>query len=339
VNTLIGRLYNISQVNTVDIDKVAALLYTLLYVNSPKAFFAERRRIKIALTSQLCHDSREFHSIWTFGAERKLMDKQLIFICFLTFVIHLIGTLAYSVRIAGVRTGRIAVSFALFSILILVSRTSNSFLGPFLAKRVESNLSGTATHDLLADFRWLLISASLATLVGAFLIPTFQRVFSRAVLHFQAHRSVPKLILHGFFKGGLSYVKDVASMPASGNLTDIHKAHGVSAWITVLNVGAVALWTVGVFASLYAGFLDPGVRVTSSTLSSIINGGATVMMAIFIDPHMSGMTDDVIQGIVSESQFRKAVIWLVGSRFAGTLLAQLLLVPSAALIVFVARTL
>jgi hypothetical protein len=265
------------------------------------------------------------------------MDKQLVFICFLTFVIHLIGTLAYSVRIAGIRTKRIAVSFALFSVLILVSRTSNSFLGPFLAKRVESNLSGIGQNNLLSDFRWLLISASVATLIGAFLIPTFQRIFSRAVLHFQVHRSVPKLLLHCFFKGGLSYIKDVASVPASANIVDIHKTHGVSIWITVLNVGAVALWTVGVFAALYAGFLDPTVRVTSSTLSSIINGGATVLMAIFIDPHMSGMTDDVVEGHVTESQFRKAIVWLVGSRLAGTLLAQVLLVPAAALIVYVAR--
>ena len=54
------------------------------------------------------------------------MDWQLVIICLLTFVIHLVGTLAYSVRIAGVRTKRIAVSFALFNILVLVSRTSNS---------------------------------------------------------------------------------------------------------------------------------------------------------------------------------------------------------------------
>jgi len=46
------------------------------------------------------------------------MDIQLLFICALTFIIHLIGTLAYSVRIAGVRTKRIAVSLALFSILM-----------------------------------------------------------------------------------------------------------------------------------------------------------------------------------------------------------------------------
>ncbi|MBD8530778.1 MULTISPECIES: lipid II flippase Amj family protein [unclassified Massilia] len=265
------------------------------------------------------------------------MDTQLLLICFLTFVIHLIGTLAYSVRIAGVRTRRIAVSFALFSILVLVSRTSNSFLGPFLAKRVESNLAGTMATNLLSDFRWLLISASLATIAGAVLIPTFQRVFCRAVDHFQVHRSVPKLILHGFFKGGLSYVKHSATLPAAANVSGLRGKNSVSLSITLLNVGAVALWTVGVFASLYAGALDPAVRVTSSTLSAIINGGATIMMAVFIDPHMSGMTDDVVEGRVSEAEFRHAIVWLVGSRLAGTMLAQALLVPSAMLIVFVAR--
>ena len=42
------------------------------------------------------------------------MEIQLFVICFLTFGIHLIGALAYSARIAGVRTRRIAISFALF---------------------------------------------------------------------------------------------------------------------------------------------------------------------------------------------------------------------------------
>jgi hypothetical protein len=265
------------------------------------------------------------------------MDPQLLFICFLTFVIHLIGTLAYSVRIAGVRTRRIAVSLALFGILMLVSRTSNTFLGPFLAKRVETSLDAVASGSLLGDFRWLLVSASLATVAGALLIPTFQRVFCRAVLHFQAHRSIPKLILHGFFKGGLSYVRDVASMPAARNMTDVRSGHGVSGRLTLLNVSATALWTVGVFSALYAGVLDPSVRVTSSTLSGIINGGATLMMAVFIDPHMSGMTDDVVEGKVSESRFRKAIVWLIGARLAGTLAAQVLLVPAAMLIASVAR--
>lgn len=257
------------------------------------------------------------------------MDLQLAVICLLTFVIHLIGTLAYAVRIAGVRTRRIAVSFALFNILVLVSRTSNSFQGPFLAKRIEAHLSLGATHGLLADFRWLLLSATAATLVGAFLIPTFQRLFSRAVMHFQLHRSLPKLLMHGFFKGGLAQLKDAASLPAANNVRQMRVGRGISPWVVALNVGAVALWTIGVFASLYAGALNPELRVTSSTLSSVVNGVATIMMFVVIDPHMSVMTDDVVEGRTSETEFRQAVVWLVGSRLAGTVLAQALLVPAA----------
>jgi len=60
------------------------------------------------------------------------------------------------------------------------------------------------------------------------------------------------------------------------------------------------------------------------------------MLFVFIDPHMSVMTDDVVEGKVSEPQFRKAIVWLVGSRIAGTLLAQALLVPVALFIAFIA---
>src|SRR6266850_1726520 len=171
------------------------------------------------------------------------MDIQLAIICLLTFVIHLIGTLAYSVRIAGVRTRRIAVSFALFNILVLVSRTSNSFQGPFLAKRIEENIHRGVSHGLLADFRWMLFSATLATIVGAFLIPTFQRIFSRAVLHFQEHRSIPRLLLRGFFKGGLAQLKDVASLPVAAHVTQWSAPRPVSARVVVMNVVAIALWT------------------------------------------------------------------------------------------------
>ncbi len=43
------------------------------------------------------------------------------------------------------------------------------------------------------------------------------------------------------------------------------------------------------------------------------------------------MADDVVDGRLSESNFRRGIVWLVGSRFVGTLL-----VPAASVIVFVA---
>ena len=264
------------------------------------------------------------------------MDWQLAALCGLTFVIQLIGALAYAVRIAGVRTRRIAVSFALFNILVLVSRTSNSFQGPFLAKRIELSLRDGAGSHLLADFRWLLMSATLATIVGALLTPTFQRIFSRAVLHFQAHRSIPKLLLHGFAKGGLSYIRDSVTAPSTGHFQQLKSKPEISATVIGLNVAAQALVTVAVFASLYAGALNPAYRVTASTLSSVVNGGATILLFVFIDPHLSVMTDDVVEGRTSEAAFRRAVVWLAGARVAGTVLAQAILVPAAALIAVIA---
>jgi len=103
------------------------------------------------------------------------------------------------------------------------------------------------------------------------------------------------------------------SLPAFSNVTQLRLGDGISPRVAILNAVAVALWTVGVFASLYAGYLNPELRVTASTLSSIVNGIATIVMFVFIDPHMSMMTDDVVEGRVSESSFRQAVVWLVGT--------------------------
>ena len=114
------------------------------------------------------------------------MDTQLILICFLTFIIHLVGTLAYAVRIAGIRTRRIALSLSLFNIMVLISRTSNSIQSPFISKRIENNLNHITGHNLLLDFRWFLLSASIATLIGAFLIPSFSAYLQQSRIKFSS---------------------------------------------------------------------------------------------------------------------------------------------------------
>ena len=106
-------------------------------------------------------------------------------------------------------------------------------------------------------------------------------------------------------------------MPSSANVTALRSDRSISTGTIVLNVVAIALWTVGVFASLYAGYLNPQLRGTSATLSSMVNGLATILMFVIIDPQLSVMTDDVIEGRQSESSFRRTIVWLVGSRLAG----------------------
>src|ERR1700738_1599905 len=104
-----------------------------------------------------------------------IMTSQVLIVLILTFLINLITTLSYSVRIVGIRTGRIAISFALFNILVLISRTANGFQAPLLAKTVENDLKHGISSNVLV-FRYVIFSCTLATVLGGFLIPTFQRV-------------------------------------------------------------------------------------------------------------------------------------------------------------------
>jgi hypothetical protein len=263
------------------------------------------------------------------------MTSQVLIVLILTFLINLITTLSYSVRIVGIRTGRIAISFALFNILVVISRTANGFQAPLLAKTVENDIKH-GTFNNIEAFRYVIFSCTLATICGAFLIPTFQRVLSKAVINFSVHKSVPKLILHGFSKTGILYFKDNLSLPAKQNITQIGEERNFPWKIFLLNVVAVAILTIGVLAAVYAAYLNPEYRTTASNLSAFINGFATILMFAFIDPHLSAMTDDVMLGNCSEATFRRYIVYMTLARLAGTLLAQLIFLPSASILAYIA---
>lgn len=263
------------------------------------------------------------------------MTAQVKLVFLLTFVIHLISMLSYAVRIAGVRTRRIAVSLALFNVLLLVSRTSNTFQGPLLAKHVERNILSGSRAGIESDLRWLLVAATLASLAGMVAIPTFQRLFARAIEDLGSHRSMPRLLLRSFSLSSLRYFRASFSVPVRENITRLVLRQ--APWnMLVYNALASAMLTVGVFASLYAGYLRPELRVTANNLSPVVNALSTILLFVFIDPYLSLLTDDVVAGRASEAHFRRTVVMLGGSRFAGTIIAQLVLTPAARLIVAVA---
>jgi len=264
------------------------------------------------------------------------MTLQIILVLIFTLIIHLISTLSYSVRIVGIRTRKIAISFALFNIMVLISRTSNSFQAPLLAKWIENNINNGINPGTL-EIRLILIATTFATIIGGLLIPTFQRLLSNSVEKFSIHKSVPRLILYAFTKSGIIQFKKELKLPDRNNFS-IDKSLWTNFPVKIFfyNILAVAILTVGVLSSLYAGFIEPDLRTTSSTLSAVVNGLATILMFVFIDPYLSGLTDDVIEGKFSEIGFRKMIRLMILSRIIGTIVAQLLLVPFSKFIAWIA---
>ena len=265
------------------------------------------------------------------------MSTQVIIVLILTVIISIISTLAYSVRIVGVRTGRIAVSFAVFNIFALISRTANTIQAPLLAKTIESTIKIGNPQSLLTTFRWILFSTTVATVIGSALMPTFIKVFGKVVESFSINRSIPKLLLHAFSKSGIEQFKNSVTKPKKENLSQFKNFKMIPKRIILLNTIAFAISTVGVLASLYAGCLNPELRTTCSTLSAVINGSATILMVIFIDPFISILTDDVIKGECTQLQFDRCIIFITGGLIVGTVLAQFLLVPAAEIISAIAK--
>lgn len=263
------------------------------------------------------------------------MDNKIILVLCLTFLINLITTLSYSVRIVGIRTGRIAVSFALFNILVLISRTANGFQAPLLANTIETNIHAGAGPDLF-NFRLIILSCTVASIVGGLLIPTFQRILSIAVDRFSVYKSVPKVLFHGFTKTGATSIKESIVIPSRKNITSLNFSSDFPLKVFLMNVVAVAIVTIGVLSALYAGYFTPEFRSTASNLSAIINGLATILMFVFIDPFLSVITDEVVLGKTNESLFRKYIVYMVIARVAGTLIAQIIFIPAAKLISTVA---
>ncbi len=126
------------------------------------------------------------------------------------------------------------------------------------------------------------------------------------------------------------------ALPRWTNVTAL-RTQPVPWGVAFVNTVAIAIWSVGVFAALYAGSLRPELRVTASQLSAVVNGIATILMFAFLDPYLSFMTDDVAAGKLPEPDFRRSVVVLTGTRVVGTVIAQAILVPAAVWIVTVAE--
>ena len=90
-----------------------------------------------------------------------------------------------------------------------------------------------------------------------------------------------------------------------------------------------AIYTIGVLSALFASLIAPERASTSIMASGLINGIATILLTIFIDPKISILADDVINQRGSYTNLKGVSLMMVVSRLFGTILAQLLFIPGA----------
>jgi hypothetical protein len=262
----------------------------------------------------------------------------LVIILILTGVVHCLDTAAYASRIAGVRTGRLALTGALFNIVALASRVANTLQAPLLGAAVDRMVKHRSLVGLTGDFHAIIAAATVGTLLGAMLIPTFAALFSRGAVAYEKHGSFPALLLHTLSLRGFTRISQHLRLPLPESVRNASRFQLPRSFL-LLNIIVTAVYTVGISATMYASALAPELARTATTLSGVVNGVGTLLLVILIDPVSALITDQALRGNRPVVEVTYIVIWQVAGRFIGTLVAQLLFYPAALLVLRIAHLL
>lgn len=259
----------------------------------------------------------------------------LILVCILTSIIHATETLAASLRLAGVRTQQIASSLSFVNASLLISRMSNMVQAPLLGGMVDTAILKGDPSALLGNFRLVIFAAFIGNLIAALLTPSAVALFTRGIKKFEQTGSVPRLILKLFTPKGLKVIKQSLRFPNLKYLKNISLA-GIPKTFLLLNVLMVSIYAIGVLASLLAGAYIPEYRITAVQLSGIVNGIATILLTIMVDPVCAHITDQAARGKRKEQDVKTVVFYIISGRVFGTLIiSQLLLFPASQYIKYV----
>lgn len=258
---------------------------------------------------------------------------QLLIVSFLTIMIHTSETLSYAIRYAGVRTRKLAVSLTISGIVVLVSRTSNMVQG-FLVGKMIDYAKLHPEFSLEKYFRVIIGSASIGTILAMLLFPSAVFLASRMISHLEVAGSVPKL-LFGVSFTKLSHARIHLRKPTWRMLKSL-RIYNIPKRLLILNCVVTSIYTVGVLAALYASF--SAVSSTAASQSSgLINGIATVLMTVLIDPQIALMTDRGLHDEQDRERLGKVFGLMMLSRWVGTLLGQLVFLPASAWVVWLTK--
>lgn len=179
------------------------------------------------------------------------------------------------------------------------------------------------------QFRFLIFGSTVGTIFGILLLPTFVAVFSRAIVHLAGENgSVLQVFRKAFSKNSFKHAKHYAKRPSLEYVKDFRFRY-IPKRLFVLNMVITAIYTIGVLAALYAGVLVPERHTTAVMASGLVNGVATILLALFVDPKVSVLADDVAKGKRSYTYLKWASITMAASRVAGTIFAQVLFIPAS----------
>lgn len=220
--------------------------------------------------------------------------------------------------------------FLCLTYFVLVSRTANTFQAPLIGIIIGVSISNGS--DPINDLRKVILASTLGTLIGILLIPTFLRVFEVAVKRLETSGPVPSLVVEALQINNIRRMVKSATRPTKTMLQRL-RYREIPKRLLVMNALVTGIYTVGVLAANYSAILvSEQHRLAAAGSSGLINGIATILLTLFIDPKSAIITDQALRGNRPYGDVKALVVLLITTKLIGTLLGQLIFLPASRII-------
>lgn len=240
------------------------------------------------------------------------------------FIMSVMDTFAYGVRTAGALAGRLTMGLSLFNAIVVISRFANMLQAAVLGTMPDLVNAGTYTSDdVLAALRLCIGFIIAGVLVGALLMPTFIRLMRRGLEVLEQRGNAPAA---GFYAiTHIARLPHYLTFPHFSELRPYCNLRSIPYNFLVFNVLVTAFYSIGVMSTILAASWNHDLAGSTIMLSGIVNGIASVLLFLIVDPPASIVIDQAVAGKRPMSDVKTLNLYLVLTRLAGVTLALLLL--------------
>lgn len=256
------------------------------------------------------------------------------------FVLLLLGSI-YSSRVSAVTTRQMASALAVFNFFSLVARISGQAAAPFIGA-VTDSLTHRPPHTALPPealakleffYRGLIGGSTVGCILSVLMIPTFVKVYEVAIESLQRNNgSLSSVLFKGLHPRNWGRILGLFTAPWKQHVSRAALASLPKSFLWA-NVIVLGFMTVGQLAAIYAGAtFSPELARTTTLLSPLINGIATITLSVLVDPTCARLVDQAREGKRSLEEIETMTFWLAIGSVVGTAVSQLLFLPGAMLI-------
>jgi hypothetical protein len=244
----------------------------------------------------------------------------------------IMSSTSYASRVSAVVTGRVATAITVYNLFFLVTRLTQQIWNPVLGSVRDYVVNQHLPLELLASsYRVVILGATIGSIVACLLLDTFVEIYNTTVRALDRLGSFERVAWEFRRPAAWAALFRCIRRPTTFGVTiaDWRELPHAFLWG---NLFVTSVYTIGSIAAIYAGAVTPELSRTTTLMSSVVNGMATITISLIVWPTTALMVDQCVRGERPLRHIYATALFLMVGMLVGTVMSQVLLEPAAWLI-------